>query len=372
MIPFLDLKQINLRNREELLQAMEEVLDSGWFILGEQVEKFENDFATFCGSTYCIGVANGLDALILILKGYKQLGFLIDGDEVIIPANTYIASILAISKANLIPILVEPDINTYLINPELIEEKITSKTKAILPVHLYGRVCNMDAINTIAKKYNLKVIEDSAQSHGAVYTSGNRCGNLANASGFSFYPGKNLGALGDGGAITTNDEDLATVVKALRNYGSHTKYENIFKGVNSRLDEVQAAFLSIKLKYLNNDNKTRRALASYYHQHIINKKIILPTKNMGQSIENDESHVWHVFAVRTLHRNKFKKYLFDNGVQTVIHYPRPPHKQEAYSEWAHLTFPVSELIHEQIISLPISPIMTTDEINKVADIVNQY
>jgi dTDP-4-amino-4,6-dideoxygalactose transaminase len=372
MIPFLDLKQINLRNREELLYAMQGVLDSGWFILGEKVKKFEQQFAQYCGAKYCIGVANGLDALILILEGYKHLGFLKNGDEVIVPANTYIASILAISKANLSPVFVEPDINTYLINPTLIEEKITSKTKAILPVHLYGSLCDMNAINTIAKKYNLKVIEDSAQSHGAVYTDGKRCGNLADASGFSFYPGKNLGALGDGGAITTNDEDLATVVKALGNYGSHTKYENIFKGVNSRLDEIQAAFLSIKLKDLDYDNNIRRSVAFYYTQHINNEKIILPIKNREQSIENDESHVWHVFAVRTVHRNVFQKYLLANGVQTVIHYPQPPHKQPAYSEWAHLTFPVSELIHEQIISLPISPVMTSDEISKVADIVNQY
>jgi dTDP-4-amino-4,6-dideoxygalactose transaminase len=372
LISFLDLKKITYKNKDELLKEFEDVLDSGWFILGEQVKKFEQQFAQYCGTSYCIGVANGLDALILILEGYKQLGLLKDEDEVIVPANTYIASILAISKANLTPVLIEPDINTYLINATLIEEKITSKTKAILPVHLYGSLCDMNAINSIAKKYNLKVIEDSAQSHGAVYTNGIRCGNLADASGFSFYPGKNLGALGDAGAITTNDEELANVVKALQNYGSHTKYENILKGTNSRLDEIQAAFLSIKLKYLDNDNNIRRSVAFYYTQHINNEKIILPIKNGERSIENDESHVWHVFAVRTLHRNDFKKYLYDNGVQTVIHYPQPPHKQPAYSEWAHLTFPVSELIHEQIISLPISPVMTTEEISQVADIVNQY
>lgn len=371
-IPFLDIKQINLLYKEEFIQQLNEVLESGWFILGEKVNTFEKDFATYCGTKYCIGVANGLDALILILEGYKELGFIKPGDEVIVPSNTYIATILAISKVDLTPVLVEPHITTYLLNATKIEERITSKTKAILPVHLYGRLCDMNVINEIAIKNNLKVIEDSAQSHGAIHSNGKRSGNLGDASGFSYYPGKNLGALGDGGAITTNDEKLYDVIKALRNYGSYIKYENLYKGVNSRLDELQAAFLTVKLRNLDKDNQVRRHIASYYNDHISNEKIILPTKNMKEDIATDKSHVWHVFAIRTLDRTNFQNYLSVNGVQTVIHYPKPPHKQAAYAELHHVNFPISELIHEQVISLPISPAMTTEEIKHVVEIVNQY
>lgn len=372
MIPFLNLKQINLRNRKELHQVLEEALNSGWFILGEKVKLFEKEFAEFCGTKYCIGVANGLDALILIIEGYKQMGLFAEGDEVIVPSNTYIASIIAVSKAGLVPVLCEPDINTYNIDPSAIEAKITSRTRAILPVHLYGRLCDMDPINAIAQKHNLKVIEDSAQSQGAIYTNNKRSGNLGDASGFSFYPGKNLGALGDAGAITTNDSKLAEVLRALRNYGSHVKYENLYIGINSRLDELQAGFLSVKLKHLDSDNDIRRRVARYYHDHITNDKIILPTKSMKTNIEEDKSHIWHCFTVRTSNRKVFEKYLSDNGIQTVIHYPKPPHKQKAYPEWQHMSFPISELIHDQIISLPISPVITESEMREIVKTVNNY
>ena len=370
MIDFLNLKKINNNHRKELLQAMENVLNSGWFILGDRVKKFEKEFADFCGTKYCIGVANGLDALILILEGYKELGFLKEGDEIIVPSNTYIASILAISRAGLIPVLVEPHIDTYLLNENLIEEKITPKTRAILPVHLYGRLCDMDCINLIAKKHNLKVIEDCAQSHGAK-SNEVTCGNLGDAAGFSFYPGKNLGALGDGGAVTTNDPELAKIITALRNYGSEKKYENLYQGLNSRLDEIQAAFLSVKLKTLNEDNQKRRSLAQYYLDHINNSLIVLPY-DQDKDILNFDDHVWHLFVVRVESRDKFQKYLLDNGVQTVIHYPIPPHKQKAYPEWKNTSYPISEKIHNQIISLPISQVMKEEEAEIVCKIVNSY
>jgi dTDP-4-amino-4,6-dideoxygalactose transaminase len=370
MINFLDLKNINLEYKNELLNAFEDVLDSGWFILGKSVKRFEEEFAAFCGVKHCVGVANGLDALILILEGYKALGFIKENDEVIVPSNTYIASILAVSKAGLKPVLVEPNINTYLIDENLIENKITSRTKAILPVHLYGRLCNMEAINAIAIKHNLKVIEDCAQSHGANY-DGIKCGSLGDASGFSFYPGKNLGALGDGGAVTTNEDELAEIIRAYRNYGSHKKYENLYLGINSRLDEIQAAFLSVKLEKLNSDNQRRREIAQYYIDNITNNLVTLPY-NKQTNIIGLQSHVWHVFAVRLETRENFQKYLSDNGIQTVIHYPVPPHKQLAYSAWNQDSYPISEKIHKEIISLPISPIMKPEEVAFVCEVVNSY
>ena len=370
MINFLDLKTINLQYRNELSEAFNNVLDSGWLILGDYVKKFEKEFAEFCRVKNCIGVANGLDALILIFEAYKHLGFMKNGDEVLIPSNTYIASILAISRAGLTPVLVEPDINTYLIDENLIEQKITSKTKAILPVHLYGRLCNMSAIMNIAKKHDLKVIEDCAQSHGACHNE-IRCGNLGNAAGFSFYPGKNLGALGDAGAVTTNDDELAQTIIALRNYGSHKKYENLYKGMNSRLDEIQAAFLSVKLKKLEEDNQIRRKIAQQYIDTINNDLITLPYP-YKTNILNSKDHVWHVFAVRVINREKFQNYLSDNGIQTVIHYPIPPHKQKAYTEWNNDSYPISEKIHEQIISLPISPVMSQEDVETVCKVVNSY
>ena len=364
MIPFLDLKGINSQYRAELIEACTKVIDSGWYIQGNECKEFEKEFAQYCGTKYAIGVANGLDALILILRAYKELGIMSDGDEVIVPSNTYIASILAISQNNLVPILVEPDINTYLIDPSKIEEKITSKTKAILPVHLYGQTCAMDKINEIAKKYNLKVIEDSAQSHGA-YFKDKKSGNLGDASGFSFYPGKNLGALGDGGAVTTNDEELVNVIQALGNYGSHKKYENCYKGVNSRLDEIQAAMLRVKLKYLEREIEKRREIAKYYMENINTKNIILPSQNY-------QNHVWHLFIIRSKKRNALQKYLMDNGIQTLIHYPIPSHKQEAYREWRDFNYPISEQIHNEVLSLPIGGIQSFDYTEKVVQVINGF
>lgn len=366
MVKFLDLQKINAQYGSELSEAANRVIASGWYILGKEVTAFENAFAQYCGSKHAIGVANGLDALILILEAYKELGFMQLGDEVIVPSNTYIASIIAISKAGLVPLLCEPTTDTCLLDATLIEAKITNKTKAILPVHLYGQLCDMDAINAIAAKHQLKVIEDSAQSHGATYTNGKRSGNLGDASGFSFYPGKNLGALGDAGAITTNDDTLATALKALRNYGSHIKYHNLYKSINSRLDEMQAAILNVKLAYLEAETSKRQEVAAYYLANMNNPKVTLPT------CVTPEGHVWHLFAVRVNDRAHFQQYLTDNGIETNIHYPVPPHQQPAYKEWAHLSYPISEQIHKETISLPISPVMAQDEIDKVVAVVNKY
>lgn len=370
MIEFLNLKKINGQYKEEFSAMFQKVLDSGWFILGNEVKNFEEKFSAYCGTRHCIGVANGLDALILILEGYKELKIMQEADEVIVPSNTYIASILAISKAGLKPILVEPDIDTYLLDPKLIAAKITSKTRAIMPVHLYGQLSDMNSINAIAKEHNLKVIEDSAQSHGAMF-NGIRSGNLGDASGFSFYPGKNLGALGDGGAITTNDDELAKVIIALRNYGSHVKYQNLYRGINSRLDELQAGLLAAKLERLDADNQTRRNIADYYLSNIKNELVQLPSQHES-GVKDLLSHVWHVFVVRTKNRKHFQEYLTNKGVQTIIHYPVPPHKQPAYVKWNNESFPISERIHEQIISLPISPVMEASEYISVAEIVNRY
>lgn len=361
MIKFLDLKKINNRYREEIDSRIKDILDKGWYLQGEENENFTKNFANFCGTKFALGVANGLDALNLIIKAY---GFG-NGDEIIVPANTYIATILAISENGCIPILVEPDIKTYNINPDSIEEKITTKTKAIMVVHLYGQAVQMEKIWKIAKKYNLKIIEDSAQAHGAIYQE-NRTGILGDASGFSFYPGKNLGCMGDGGAVTTNDEELFNKIKAIANYGSDRKYHHIYKGVNSRLDEIQAAVLDIKLKHLDSDNNKRREISKYYRENIKNSKIILP------ETYDEKSHVWHIFAVRTQNRNEFQKYLTEKGIQTIIHYPTPPHKQGAYKEWNNLSFPITEEIHNTILSLPISPVMTDSEIEKVVEVVNEY
>ena len=361
MIKFLDLKKINNRYREEIDSRIKNILDKGWYLQGEENENFTKNFANFCGTKFALGVANGLDALNLIIKAY---GFG-NGDEIIVPANTYIATILAISENGCIPILVEPDIKTYNINPDSIEEKITSKTKAIMVVHLYGQAVQMEKIWKIAKKYNLKIIEDSAQAHGAIYQE-NRTGNLGDASGFSFYPGKNLGCIGDGGAVTTNDEELFNKIKAIANYGSDRKYHHIYKGVNSRLDEIQAAVLDIKLKHLDSDNNKRREISKYYRENIKNSKIILP------ETYDEKSHVWHIFAVRTQNRDEFQKYLTEKGIQTIIHYPTPPHKQGAYKEWNNLSFPITEEIHNTILSLPISPVMTDSEIEKVVEVVNEF
>lgn len=366
MIPFLDLKKINLQHQKELESAVSRVISSGWYILGKEVEEFEQEFSRYCEVKHCLGVANGLDALILILRAYKELGLMLDEDEIIVPANTYIASILAISANNLKPILVEPSIATYNIDPDLIEQRITKRTKAIMAVHLYGRCAEMNKINQIAKKYNLKVIEDSAQAHGAIYC-GKKTGNLGDASGFSFYPGKNLGTLGDGGAITTNDNELANVIKALRNYGSHKKYHNLYKGLNSRLDEVQAAILRVKLKYLDAENDQRKNIAETYYKKIKNPRIILP-----EFIEGSESHVWHLFVIRSKFRDELQTYLLNNKVETMVHYPIPPHKQSAYKEFKNLNLPLTKMISEQCISLPLYHYMTDNDLQKVIDYINRY
>jgi dTDP-4-amino-4,6-dideoxygalactose transaminase len=367
MIPFLDLKGINAKYKDELISACTRVIESGWYIQGNEHKEFEKEFAEFCGSKYAIGVANGLDALTLILRAYKELGVLKDFDEVIVPANTYIASILAISQNNLTPILVEPDIDTYNLDAQKIEEKITPKTKAIMVVHLYGQALQMHKIMQIAKKHNLKVIEDCAQAHGAFDAStSKKVGNIGDASGFSFYPGKNLGALGDGGAVTTNDEVLADAIRALGNYGSHKKYENLYKGVNSRLDEIQAAMLRVKLKYLDDEIKHRRDIASYYLQNIKNENIILP------KVENETSHVWHLFVIRAKNRQKLQAYLLDNDIQTLIHYPLAPHKQKAYKEWNSDSYPITQKIHDEVLSLPISGIQTLEDTKKITEVINEY
>jgi dTDP-4-amino-4,6-dideoxygalactose transaminase len=365
MIKFLDLQKINTVYQESFQEKLKLVLDKGWFIFGDEVQSFESNFANYCGTKYCIGVGNGLDAIVLIFKGYIQLGKLQKGDEVIVPANTYIASILAILQADLIPVLVEPRLETYNINPDLIADKITSKTKAILAVHLYGQLAEMEKINAIAKEHNLLVIEDAAQAHGAI-SNHLRAGNLSDAAAFSFYPGKNLGALGDAGAITTNDESLANVLYSLRNYGSEKKYHNEFIGTNSRLDELQAALLNVKLPYLDSDNEKRIAIAKRYLSEIKNDKIILPTWDLS------DNHVFHLFVIRTNNREQFQNYLSENEIETMIHYPIPPHKQKAFATWNSLSFPITEQIHNEVLSLPISPIMTDEEVDFVIETINNY
>lgn len=369
MIPFLDLKSINQQYRNDLVQACTRVIDSGWYIGGTELEKFEKNFAEYCGTKFAIGVANGLDALILVLRAWKELGRLNDGDEVIVPSNTYIASILAITANNLTPVLVEPELASYNIDVSKIELAITDKTKAILPVHLYGQLAAMPKIMEIAKKHNLLVLEDSAQSHGAEL-NGIKAGNWGHASGFSFYPGKNLGALGDAGAVTTNNEELASMLKALRNYGSHEKYKNLVPGVNSRLDEIQAAILDIKLKHLDAEVKHRRLIAETYLSKIKNPLIQLPLNNIQATTYTQ--HVWHLFVILTDHREALQQFLLEAGVQTLIHYPIPPHKQQAYKEWNDLSFPISEQIHSQVMSLPIGPTLDVQDAEKIAELCNQF
>lgn len=366
MIPFLNLKKINEPYEAAFQEKLKLVLDSGWYILGKELETFEKAFAEYNQTKYCIGVGNGFDALVLIFKGYIQLGKLQKGDEVIVPANTYIASILAILQADLIPVLVEPKLETYNIDPDLIQQKITPKTKAILVVHLYGQLAEMDQIHEIAVQNNLLIIEDAAQSHGAICNLQSKIYHLKLANAHSFYPGKNLGCLGDGGAITTNDSELAKVVFSLRNYGSEQKYYNEYIGVNSRLDELQASFLNLKLPNLDSDNNKRRAIAKCYLSGIRNDKIILPFWNLSNN------HVFHLFVIRTKNREVLQEYLTQNNIQTVIHYPIPPHKQKAFPKWNNLLFPVTEKIHKEVLSLPISPVLTAEEVSFIIAILNQY
>ncbi len=361
-VKFLDLHKINDRYRKEIDAAMKRVLDSGWYILGREGEEFERRFAEYCGVKHALGVSNGLDALIISLKAVG----ISDGDEVLVPSNTYIASVLAVSSTGAKPVLVEPDIRTYTIDPKNIERAITPKTKAIIPVHLYGQSCDMSSIMEIARKNDLKVIEDCAQAHGSIYAQ-KRVGSFGDCNGFSFYPGKNLGALGDGGMVTTDDDMIAEKVRCLRNYGSLVKYENLYKGMNARLDELQAAILSVKLSELDKDNEKRRAVSRYYLSHIKNKSIALP-----HVASEEGSHVWHLFVIRCKKRDVLKKYLDENGIETVIHYPVPPHKQRAYAELNDLYFPVTEQIHREVLSLPISPVITEEEMRRVVDVINAY
>lgn len=366
-IDFLDLFAINQRQHKELVSAFSRVLDSGWYIMGEELEQFEKEFAEYCGVKYCIGVANGLDALILVLRAWKELGYLEDGDEVLVPANTYIASILAITENKLVPVLVEPDIETYNINPALIENYITEKTKAILPVHLYGLLCNMPEISAIARKYNLLILEDCAQAHGAI-RDGRKAGAWGDAAGFSFYPGKNLGALGDAGAMVTNNEDIAKRVRALGNYGSDYKYHHIMKGNNSRLDELQAAFLSAKLPHLNKVNITRRNIAQNYLAKIENPEVVLPY------VPEYADPVWHIFAIRCKRRDELERFLNDAGIGTNKHYPIPMHLQECYKDLGFHKgdFPIAEEISATELSIPMYYGMTDAEINYVIDKVNEF
>lgn len=365
MIPFYDLQAINAQYQREFRKKLDAVLANGWFVLGDEVRRFEADFATYCGAQYCIGTGNGLDALVLVFRAYIELGKLKKGDEVIVPANTYIASILAVTEAGLTPVPVEPSIETYNIDPGLVEAKISNKTKAILAVHLYGQLAPMDDLRSIAKKRGLLLIEDAAQAHGA-RTSGGKAGSLGDAAGFSFYPSKNLGALGDAGAVTTGDRDLAEVLRKLRNYGSEKKYVHQIKGVNSRLDELQAAFLNVKLPRLDAENAKRREIAKRYLAEIANPKIALPPYGGG------DGHVFHVFVIRTRNREQLQAYLNQNGVETHIHYPVAPHRQAALSQFAALSLPVTEKIHEEALSLPLSPLLSAADVTAVVTLLNAW
>jgi len=366
MIKFLDLHKINARFESQFQEQFQQFLDSGHYVLGNGVSQFETNFAAYCGSNQAIGVSNGLDALLLIFKGYLELGILQKGDEVLVPANTYIASIIAIINSGLKPVFVEPNISTFNIEPLAIKERLTSKTKAILVVHLYGQLCNMEALTYMCKTHDLLLIEDAAQAHGAQNDNGVRAGNFGHAAAFSFYPSKNLGALGDGGAVTTKNEELAAVIKQLRNYGTSSKYVNERVGFNNRLDEIQARFLNIKLKDLDTDNNKRRAVAKQYLQYIENNKVTLPYYNGA------ENHVFHLFVVLVGNRDAFITYLGDNGVEVAIHYPVPPHHQNALKKYNTLSLPITEKIHKNCVSLPISPVMEAFEVERIISLVNAY
>lgn len=365
MIKFLDLQKITQKYSEEIHEAVNRVIDSGWYLQGKENEKFEANYAAYIGTKYAIGCANGLDALIWIFRAYVEMGVMALGDEVIVPANTYIASILAITENGLKPVLIEPSIETYQIDDKKIEKAITGRTKAILIVHLYGQCAYTDRIGELCRKYGLKLIEDNAQAHGCKFGT-QKTGSLGDAAGHSFYPGKNLGAFGDAGAVTTNDGELAKVVRTVANYGSQKKYVFKYCGRNSRLDEIQAAVLDVKLKYLDEDVALRKQIAKYYIDNIKNPEIITPT------VRNWDAHVFHIFTIRCKHRNELQMFLADNGVQTIIHYPTPPHKQECYREWNNLSFPITEQIHNEELSLPISPMIKMEEVRKVVDILNEW
>lgn len=366
MIPFLSLKDVTALHGAEINEAVTRVVNNGWYLQGKENERFEENYANFIGTKYCVGCANGLDALIWIFRAYIEMGVMQPGDEVIVPANTYIATILAITENGLTPILVEPKLNTLQIDEDKIEEVITSKTKAIALVHLYGRLAWSQKIGDICKKYNLKLVEDNAQAHGCLTSNGKMTGSLGDAAGHSFYPGKNLGALGDGGAVTTNDKELADTIRALANYGSEKKYVFKYTGRNSRLDEIQAAVLDVKLKYLVEDNAHRKEVAKYYIDNIKHQLITLPDTLPY------ESNVFHLFPIICTKRDELQQYLTDNGIGTIIHYPIPPHKQECYNGWNHLSFPITEYIAKHQLSLPIGPAISMEDIVKVVEIINKW
>ncbi|MBP5713387.1 MAG: DegT/DnrJ/EryC1/StrS family aminotransferase [Prevotella sp.] len=362
MIKYLDLKRINAPYEH----AADEVLCSGWYLRGETTRHFEQHYAEYIGTKHCIGCANGLDALTLILRAYKELGIIHEGDEVIVPANTYIASILAVTENRLTPVLVEPDINTLQIDDTLIEQAITLRTRAIMIVHLYGRCAYTDRIGEICQRHGMKLIEDNAQAHGCMFATQLHTGALGDAAGHSFYPTKNLGAFGDAGAVTTDDDELAEVVRALGNYGSAEKY--IFEriGRNSRIDELQAAILDAKLAHLDADNARRKAIATTYINQVKNPLIRLPRPSDGRD------SVWHIFPVLCSRRDELQQYLRDHGVETQIHYPIPPHKQKCYADWNSLSLPITEQIHAQELSIPCHPAMTLKEASIVADLLNLF
>ncbi len=366
MIPFLDLRAVNKQYEEEYKLALNQIVDSGWYIMGNALNSFEQEFAQYCGVKHCIGVANGLDALRIVLEAWKEMGLVGEGDEVIVSAHTYIASILAITQAGLKPVLVEPDDKNFNLSPPNFEKAITKKTKVVIPVHLYGQLCDMYEINIIAQKHKILVLEDSAQSHGAM-SNNIRAGAFGDAAGFSFYPGKNLGAVGDAGAITTNNDEVARIASAIRNYGSEEKYINKYHGLNSRMDEVQAACLSIKLKGLDQDTQKRRAVAARYIKEIKNEHIFLPYW------DGSHNHVFHLFVVRCKDRQKLQDHLKSNHVQTLIHYPIPPHHQDVYrDDMQQLSFPLTEQMHEEVLSIPISPVINDKEISAVINACNSF
>lgn len=364
-VSFLDLKAVNACCQDELEAAALRVARSGWYVLGEEVSAFEAEFAAYCGSRHCIGVANGLDALTLTLRAWREQGRLKEGDEVIVPANTYIASILAITENQLTPVLVEPDEQSYNLSPAGVEAAITPRTRAILAVHLYGRLADMPALSALADANSLLLLEDAAQAHGASI-DGRKAGSWGDAAGFSFYPGKNLGALGDAGAITTDDDELANILRALRNYGSHEKYRNLYQGVNSRLDEMQAALLRVKLRYLDVQTALRREHARKYLEGIRHPDVQLP------HLVREDQHVWHLFVVRSGQRAALQRHLMEHGVQTLIHYPVPPHQQPAYAGWGPCSLPLTERIHDEVLSLPMGPHLSAEQVDTVIRVTNAF
>lgn len=365
MIKFLDIQKITAKYSSEIHEAVSRVVDSGWYLQGKENEIFESDYAQYIGTRYAVGCANGLDALVWIFRAYIEMGIMQPGDEVIVPANTYIASILAISENGLKPILVEPDIDTYQIDDTKIVNVITERTRAILIVHLYGQCSYTDKIGELCTMHNLKLVEDNAQAHGCEF-HGKKTGALGDAAGHSFYPGKNLGAFGDAGAVTTNDEELAKVIRAIANYGSTQKYVFKYLGRNSRLDEIQAAILDVKLKHLDEDVALRKQVAKSYIDHIYNPLIMTP------KVKDWKAHVFHIFPIRCSKRDELQHYLLENGVQTIIHYPIPPHRQECYKEWNDLSFPITEQIHAEELSLPMSPVMERVEVEAVIKLLNEF